>query len=124
MAYTKPQFNRTFSVWLPGHSATVDPFDYVIQAQLYLNSRASFDVVPGTNYFYNPPIYIRWDTADTIYNPPPYVGQEWGYTDDNGLTWYFVVRYWEYCHYGFTNSYVQLSVDQCSALRAIPDPNR
>jgi len=124
MAFTVPDFNLSFNVWIPGQtpSGFVASF-FAVPGQLYVPPKAFADVVPATTANYEPSVYIRVDAAtrNTMGN---LVGSIWGFTDASMLTWYFMVRFWTHVHAGFPNEYIMMQVDQCTSAGASPDTTR
>jgi len=124
VATSLPEFNIMVSYWFAGGSPAAGPADGTCMAQLYFNSRNFADITPGDDLAWAPAVFLRIKKEDFWAIGTPFVTTVFGWTDDNGLTFYWIVRWWEYTHAGFPNMYISASLDQCSDSLASPDPTR
>lgn len=124
MAYTLPQFNTLMDVWPAGQTPAGGPFAYQIDAQFYIHSRMDIDVdelgLPG----FVPNILIRTDK--TIKDNEANVVNKCilGFKDASGFDCYYIVKWWDWMHYGFTNQYLCLFCWQCDDNGISPDNRR
>jgi hypothetical protein len=124
MAYTVPTFNLTLPYWVVGHTPAANPADGTSPAQLYVHSRADIDREVPTPFDYLPSLFIRVPVIFIATVHPPWVGMFWSYTALRFPSRYYVVRWWESCHAGFANEYLNMMVDQCNSAGLTPDPSR
>lgn len=125
VAFTAPTFNIVVDWWNLGHTPSGDPPDfYDVPAQLYLHSRGDFDQTPGTAKEWVPVIQLRMPSSWVLTTAPPWVGGYVRYKDALSNNWYYLIRWWEYCHAGFSNEYVVILLDQCDILGTCPDAGR
>lgn len=125
MAYTLPQFNLTFDVWKPGNTPAGGPADYFgIAAQMYLMSRADADRDEAGNPAYVPAIIIRTDNTIPVLQVGVVNKTIWYYQDSAGFKNYYLVRWYNIVHAGFSNEYWMLVCDQCDDNGITPDSRR
>lgn len=127
MAFSPPLYNATSRWWRTGVVPFGNPQDGVMQIQLYFPTKGLFDATPGSPLVWVPPTYARISPANlqnmkTISGTV--VGCSLDITDSFFRPWYYRVRYWEFSHFGFSNEYASLILDQIDSTGIIPDPNR
>lgn len=123
MTLLAPTFNMAAAWWSWGNS-TSNPPDANIKVQLYYNSRAVLSQVDGgLTKLYTQQI-IRYALADYIAMGVMQTGSIWQIVDALGFGWYYVTLYWDACHRGFPNEYIECVVTQCDASGNWPDPGR
>lgn len=103
-AYTLPNFNLTVSIWDSGHAPPAPP-QRTAQGQFYIASKGLFDVTPGDNALWQPPIYLRCPFG-TILQVNGYV------TVPGGLAAKYRIRWVENIHLGLSNQYVTAILEQ------------
>lgn len=97
MAFTPPIYNLFCSVWRPPNAPPAVE-DFTFACQLYFTSKGQFDLLPGSFTEYHPPVYLRVPPGtdiqvDDIVECEPASG------------WFYVVRFIERVHLGFSNQY-------------------
>jgi hypothetical protein len=123
-SYSVPVLNLTAKWWLVGHTPSADPEDGDALCQLYFVSRGLLDITPGDPDAWVPPVYIRITKADLDLMTQPIVGMIFGINGPLSLEWYWIVRWWERTHAGFSNEYITLLCEQCTDAGATPDTAR
>lgn len=97
MAFVLPTFNVFCSVWRPPNAPpALEDFTYA--CQLYFTSKGQFDVEPGDNTHYNPPVYLRVPKGTDL-QPDDIVECE------PASGWLYTVRWTDRVHLGFPNEY-------------------
>lgn len=116
MAYTLPNFNLTFNLWLsPTAPDDSPPFATDIPCQVYVHAKADIDQIQGGSNDWVPPIYIRvplnakrpqvGDIIQIIY-----LGED-----------YYRVTWTQNIHMGFPNEYVMVLTKHCDAAGEFED---
>jgi len=130
--WTSPDYNLTYRWWRPHEAPQGNPPRGTGLCQLYYNSRADIDQRWGSFIEYMPPIYLRIPRAQlmamraTMLNPA--IGSiincylQW--TDVSGITWTYIVRFWEWVHAGFPNEYAMITLGQATPTGGQFDPQR
>lgn len=125
MPYSPPNFNLSFNWWALGTTPATDFPTDLFPGQLYVNSRQSLDVTPSSTFDPCPPIFVRAIPGAITIIAPNAVGTIVGYfNSDAAHDFYYLIRWWEMCHVGFANQYMNILVEQCDAGGLTPDPNR
>jgi hypothetical protein len=124
MSFTVPVFNRGFKMWLPGNPTSNVP-DLEGMCQLYLEPKGP-PKIDNDNFRYGlVSVIIRLQKNLFAGFGTPQVGSIYAIDDTAGVdTWYYVSVFWEACHSGFANEYLQNVCLQCDSTGVYPDPAR
>lgn len=117
-----PDFNVTVLFWTPPATPAGGAASGSFLGQLFLPSRGVLDIQPSAPNFWTPPIYLRLSSVDR-----DTFGIGTGFIFElTVLTFvaHWKCRWWEFCHLGFANEYVQLLVEQCQPNGNTPDTGR
>lgn len=133
MPYVPPTYNLSATFWGAGHIPSTHAPDGIIAFQHYLQPRLTGMWEPAFDNVVEPPIQFRIEPATylvlranshSVIAPNAIVKTILGWTDANGLTWYYRVKWWEWMHPGFPNAYIVMDVSQCGDGGLSVDHNR
>lgn len=115
MPFTLPNFNLLMNVWRnPRVPASGGPDVANLACQLYLNTRGTFDLLPGARAQWVPPVWLRIAPGVFLAAPNDL------YEVVAGGTRYYLYRWDERTHLGFPNAYDSILVEQCTIARGTP----
>jgi hypothetical protein len=125
MSFSVPNFNAAIDVWGVGTFPALNPPAIGgTPAQVYYQTRSIYFFPKAAGVIPQAYGWIRVPSSFITLTGTPIVGLIFGWTDSQGITWYYVCRWWDYAHAGFPNEYIEMLVEQCDNMGVVPDSNR
>jgi len=107
--YALPQFNLLCDIWESPNVPLTGPVAFEnVAVQFYVPSRGMLDIEPGQQTIWVPPIYLRFSLDDVAKWQTG-----WIFYIQTLNPGFYIARWKERVHHGFTNEYLTVLVEQC-----------